>query len=170
MKMKWYRMFFIHTSTLLCRKILLWLSLHVFSPQLTFSSPKWQFLKQILVLVHPNIYVMVYWSWMIEIRMKNHLGRDSNCNIYIAQIFSQGMTNNVMVTFSVGDTMWSWAREYFGDIDFNIIQWSRAMQIRIPLWQKRCSGPLKRQQRRFPTKFLLSDGHRQKHSPNVSCW
>ena len=52
-------------------------------------------------------------SWMINIWMKNYLVRDSNCNT--ANLHSpppkkkqktkQGMTNNVGLTFSVGDTI-----------------------------------------------------------------
>ena len=46
-------------------------------------------------------------SWMIEIWMKIHLVSDSNCNTlnpYSPKIL-QGMTNNVGLTFSVGDTI-----------------------------------------------------------------
>jgi hypothetical protein len=46
-------------------------------------------------------------SWMIENWMKNHVVRDSNCNtvnLYSPQKL-QGMTINVGLTFSVGDTI-----------------------------------------------------------------
>ena len=45
--------------------------------------------------------------WMIKIWMKNHLVSDSNCNTIksiIPQKNLQGMTKNVGLTFSVGDT------------------------------------------------------------------
>jgi hypothetical protein len=46
-------------------------------------------------------------SWMIEVWMKHHLASDSNCNT--TQFYNhpkklQAMTNNVGLTFSVGDT------------------------------------------------------------------
>ena len=43
---------------------------------------------------------------MIEIWMKQHLVSDIHCDIVInnAQIFVQGMTNNVRFTFRVDDT------------------------------------------------------------------
>ena len=47
-------------------------------------------------------------SWMIEIWMKTRLVSDSNCNTVNLHspndFFSQGTTNNVGLTFSVGDT------------------------------------------------------------------
>ena len=46
-------------------------------------------------------------SWMIEIWIRNHLGSDGNCNIvnlYCPQKNSQEVTNDVGLTFSVGDT------------------------------------------------------------------
>jgi hypothetical protein len=45
-------------------------------------------------------------SWMIEIWMKNRFVSDSHCNIvfYNAPKKLQGMTNNVGLAFSVGDT------------------------------------------------------------------
>ena len=44
--------------------------------------------------------------WMIEIWVENHLVSDGNCNckFIISQTNLQGMTNNVGLTFSVGDT------------------------------------------------------------------
>ena len=41
---------------------------------------------------------------MIEIWMKNQLISDNICNIYNHPKTLQGMTNNVGLTFSVGDT------------------------------------------------------------------
>jgi hypothetical protein len=44
-------------------------------------------------------------SWLIEIWLKNHLESDNNCNIVnleLSKIFTT--TNNVGLTFSVGDT------------------------------------------------------------------
>jgi hypothetical protein len=45
-------------------------------------------------------------SWLIEIWMKNHLVSDSNCNTVrpYYPLTLQGMTNNVGLTFSAGDT------------------------------------------------------------------
>ena len=49
-------------------------------------------------------------SWTIEIWMRNHLVSDTDCsivNLYNPN-FLQGMTNNVGLTFNVGDTiLWS---------------------------------------------------------------
>ena len=47
------------------------------------------------------------WSWMIEIWMKNHLVSDNNCNTITlcSPKNLQGMTKNVGLTFSVGDTI-----------------------------------------------------------------
>ena len=45
--------------------------------------------------------------WTIEIQIKNHLVRDNNCtnvNIQSPSFFLQGTTNNIGLTFSVGDT------------------------------------------------------------------
>jgi hypothetical protein len=44
-------------------------------------------------------------SWMIDIRIENQSASDSNCNtiIYDPPKSSQGMRNNVGLTFSVGD-------------------------------------------------------------------
>ena len=46
-------------------------------------------------------------SWMIEIWMKCNLINDSDCNIVIlgSPKKLQGVINNVMLTFSVGDTI-----------------------------------------------------------------
>ena len=46
-------------------------------------------------------------SWMIEIWMRNHLVSDINCNIVnvILPNKLQRMTNNVGLTFGVGDTI-----------------------------------------------------------------
>jgi lipoprotein signal peptidase len=43
-------------------------------------------------------------TWMIEIWMEKQLVSDTNCNNIIPQFFLQEMTNNVGLTFSVGDT------------------------------------------------------------------
>ena len=46
-------------------------------------------------------------SWMIEIWMKKHLVSNSNCNTVNLESLKilQGMTNNVGLAFSVGDTI-----------------------------------------------------------------
>jgi hypothetical protein len=46
-------------------------------------------------------------SWMIEVWMNNQLVSDVNCNTIniVSPPKSQGMTNNVGLTFSVGDTI-----------------------------------------------------------------
>ena len=47
-------------------------------------------------------------TWMIEIRMKNHLVSDSNCQHHksiIPQKTYKETTNNVELTFSFGDTI-----------------------------------------------------------------
>ena len=47
-------------------------------------------------------------SWMNEIWMEIHSASDNNCNVVnlkIPNIFLQGMTNNVGLTFNVGDTI-----------------------------------------------------------------
>ena len=46
-------------------------------------------------------------SWMIENWMKNHLVSGSNCNTVNVETPHklQGVTNNVGLTFSVGDTI-----------------------------------------------------------------
>jgi hypothetical protein len=47
-------------------------------------------------------------SWMIGIWMKIYTVSDISCNIVVLQSSQnlQGMTNNVGLTFSVGDTIW----------------------------------------------------------------
>ena len=46
-------------------------------------------------------------SWMIGVWMNNHFVRDSNCNIVylLSPKSSQGMTNNVGLTFNVAETI-----------------------------------------------------------------
>ena len=46
-------------------------------------------------------------SWIIDIRIENHLASDNNCNtiIYDPSKDLQGMRNNIGLTFSVGDTI-----------------------------------------------------------------
>jgi hypothetical protein len=56
-------------------------------------------------------YLLLSWtgdgilSWMTKIWMENHLVSDNNCNIYDLPKDLQGRTNNVGLTFSVGDTI-----------------------------------------------------------------
>ena len=61
----------------------------------------------------PKIYLLLsatcdeILSWMIEIWINRHLISDNNCNIvqiYIPPTNLQGMTTNIGLTFSVGDT------------------------------------------------------------------
>ena len=55
-------------------------------------------------LTHQNVML----AWMIEIWMKNHSVNDNVCNIVNIIcpnfFFKQGVTNNVRLTSSVGDT------------------------------------------------------------------
>ena len=45
---------------------------------------------------------------MIELLCENHQGSNNNCIIVTLKYLKllQGMTNNVRITFSVGDTTW----------------------------------------------------------------
>ena len=55
----------------------------------------------LLLYLHPNIFVIRYLSWMIEVWMKNHLVSDKNHSIANLQC---PMATNVRFTFSVRDT------------------------------------------------------------------
>ena len=56
-------------------------------------------------LLLPTTYDEIL-SWMIDIWMKNHFVSGSNCNtVYNPPKYLQGMTNNVGLTCSVGDTI-----------------------------------------------------------------
>ena len=80
-------------------------------------------------------------SWVIDSRMENHLDSDNNCKHCKSKISKrciQGMTYNVLLVFSVGDTTravykWYWARivELVTlNIIFNVIFSSKTMPCR----------------------------------------